>query len=699
MVKHIKKIALLLSAGAMLVFASCSGLANGSVSGNDSPSNGELSIYLGGDGTYARFLAPDTLTTAGIAKYEITGESVYYGYTLEKKTYTADSTPNKTELEGGTVKLEKVQLDDWNFTLWAYDSSDNLVLKGTSLCQMKTASETSVTFNLSSYEIDTLGSYEITIKYTGSNWVDNTYSFEWALYNPITGACLTTVGAADGTPTTVAKTTADPIATDTGVKVSATGVTPGTYLFGVTIKNGTPELAFASDILLIEPGRQTKKDFAIGDIIDSIPTAPTGFKVQRILGSEDSDGDFYDVRLIWTDASTNEKEFKLCLKEFENTTSPWESYAANADLSADTTITVYSAGTILEQLSGDIRYVAGSLYAGSTELVLRLPTGRLFDFQILAVNDIGSSASVLRETDNTGSAEAAGQKLSQSGTSLASTTTTIVADLKDKYVKGYEVNSTSPYSPYYHVNLVRTVYALNGGTYKESSGSGYSGKALIEYSIYKLNTGTDVTSADITDKDDTACAGIYLPLKTIKTLASGDYPSLVKGTTNPTDFTSWHTTIANADKETVWNVNAYKNIVVEAVYGVTTGDVTVGTIKIEALPAEDADRILAYYGTDNTGATNSTNAKNATITVARGAAAQYVTVKIGPKTSGTEFAKWQLYINGSLYKEITAVEASTIPFPTFSTSKLKAGGNEIMVVGVTANGGKASSKFVITIGN
>ena len=100
------------------------------------------------------------------------------------------------------------------------------------------------------------------------------------------------------------------------------------------------------------------------------------------------------------------------------------------------------------------------------------------------------------------------------------------------------------------------------------------------------------------------------------------------------------------------------------------------------------------------GTGNNTNAKNSTITVARKSSAKYVTVKVGPKAAeGTAFAKWRLYINGAFKEEITANESSTVIFSTFPTTKLKSGGNELMVVGVTSNGGSASSKFIITLGN
>lgn len=685
MVKHIKKIAMLF-AGAMLLFASCSGLVDGTVSGNSSASDGTLSIKLGGDGTFARFLAPATLTTAGIDHYKITGESVFNGYLLPEQTYSSSTTPSKTDLEGGTATLSDVKLDDWNFTLWAYDSSDNLLLKGTTLCQMKSNSDTTVAFNLSSYDVSTVGSYDITIKYTGSNWVNDSYSFSWALYNVVTRECLTNTGATGGTATTINSTAADVI-TGAGYVASGTGVTPGTYLFGVYLKQGSTNLAFASDVLVIEPGRNTTQDFEIGDILDTIPDAPTDFKVQRILGSED--GDFYDVRLIWTDASTNETEFNLAVKEFTDTATDWPAYAANYDLSTDNAITVYSAGSVLELQTGDIRYVAGSLYAGSTELVLKVPTGRLFDFQIVARNDFGSSETVPREADAT--PETA---LTASGTGAATATTSLVGALTGESVVGYDAAASAPF---FRVNLVRITYDLNGGTLKTASAVTFGGQDFIEYAVYKLDTSVDVSAADISDPADTDCADIYLPLKEIKTTASGLYPTLVR---DNTDFSAWIADISGSgETETAFNVNSYKNILVHAAYGASSGTITVSGITIDDLPAEDAARILAYYGTDSTGTGNSTNAKDATITVARGAAAQYITVKVGPKTSGTTFAKWRLYINGTWTGEITASEASTISFPTFSTAKLKSGGNEVMVVGVTANGGMASSKFVVTLGN
>ena len=714
MVKHIKKIALLF-AGAMLLFTACSNIAgsSGSVSGGATRAyDGTVDIYCGGDGTYGRFLAPATLTNDDIAYFKITGESLT-GYPFAAQEFKATGTTyTKDQLLAGEAKLEGVALDDWNFTLWAYDSSDNLLLKGTSRCNMKSGIM-AVTFNLNSYQVTTLGSYDITIKYNGDGWVPNSYSFTWSLYDVVTGECLSTSGEKGGTAQTVTagtstSITADPKVFDgadkidvkdgsTGYLAQGTSVTPGTYVFGVWLKNGSEDLAYASDIILIEPGRKTTADLEIGSIISTEPDAPEDFKAQRIYPSTDAEKisdeiGFYDVRFIWTDKSNNETEYELILQEFNDTNTPWAAYDKNATIStaAGSGTTIYTFGNVytLTNDSDPIRYVAGSLYADSTEVVLRFPTGHMYDAQLRAKNKIGTSASVIRATDATGATTPQALGAADDGASAAAKTT--ISTLESKTVTGFKASTSAPFN---HINLTRIIYNLNGGTLTTAAGSSYAGTNYVEYKVYELDSTKDLTSANYNDETDADYVASCLPL--METKSSPAYPQLKK---DGKDSTGWRTYINGILQEVKFNVNKYKDIIVQAGFGATSGDITITAVSIEKLPALADSRVSAYYGTDNTGATNTDVAKNGTIKIKRGDPPKYVTVKVGAAAADTTvFVKFHLFVKGSTMCTIAANEASTVVFPTFSTDELNDGtSTEVMVVGETASGRLASQKFLIT---
>ena len=722
MVKRVKKIALLL-AGASILFAGCSGLVGGTVtSENKSSFDGNLSVKLGSDSEVSRSIMPATLTTEGIEYFKISGISLDGSSVFTEKTIKdAEDVTDKTDLLAGNYVLTKVGLDDWNFTLSAYDSSDNLLLTGTSYCAIKSSGETTVTFNISSNNVNTAGSYEVAIKYTGTGWQTNKYSFTWALYNTVTGECLTNAGATNGTPTNIAAGTttntaaeppaysgADAILSDDGKTVSATGVTPGTYQLGVWLKNGDKNLNFASDVLVIEPGRKTTGTLEIKSVIPTAPVAPTDLKAQRIYPSTDAEKNadskgFYNVRFIWTDASDNETEFKMIIKEFTDTTTKWASITADTDLSTIDGITVYSFSNVYTKTadSDAIKYIAGSLYAGSSELVLRFPTGHMYDVQIIAANDIGSSAGTVRVTDaTTGATTPASLTAAAAGNPATVTTTTITSPstLVGKTVSGYDVAASAPYK---HITLTRLLYNLNGGTLKTAANVTYSGTTYIEYKVYGLDT-TKTNGTSKTDRDDDEYKLGYLPLMETKTVESGNYPTLVNSLNK--ESTGWIAYNAtDGSYETVFATDTYKDFSVTAVYDPKSRDITVGTITIEELPALADTRIQAFYGTDSTGTTNSTVAKDATISIPRGSAAKYLTVKVGPAAADTTvFVQYKLFIKGAYTGyTIDASESSTIVFPTVPVADyfVKGAQTEVMVVGITAGGREASSKFNVKVSN
>lgn len=692
MVKQIKCAAALIVASAFFLVG-CNNLIGGTVSGTGSSGSNSIVVSLN-EVDHSRSLAPATLTNASaeISYYAITGESTE-GFTFAYKATATNADPaialNDNKIlptafnSNGTVTLEDVNVDDWTFTMYAYNSSGNIILKGTSVCNLKSANQTSVSFTLSSFDLDATGGYNITMKYTGSSWV-NTYTVKYGLYSTVDGTVKY------GTTDLAAATAAD-IATDTGKSVASDSIEPGSYVFGVGVYSGTTRLAYASDLLIIEPGRTTTADFEIGDIIMSAPNAPTGLAAQWIEDSQDED--YYNVRIYWTDASTNETSFKLLVKEFTDTkTTTWDALTASAakDFVTNSTAGTYAVpwntlltldGSSATSSTYPFRYVAGSLYAGSTEVILKFPTGRLFDVQIYAINDIGNSAACARAAD----AAASGTLAYSSSTASASLSTTI-AELNAEKVTGYSITSTvNSVATVDHISLVRTSYDLEGGTLTLAAGDSFSGSTYVTYAPYKLDT----TAASDEYK--------YQSLLTIATSDSGSYPTLVKSNT---DMTKWVAYVSRVETDVEYNINAYKNITVSAVYGETSADVSVTGLTIDALPTLDDGKISVFYGTNATTA-NATTIPSGGITVARGEDPKYITVTVAaPGTGETSFAKYKLYINGNYKEEITASATAAVSFTNISTSKLNNGvDNEIMVVGVTATGQEASAKVSVLLHN
>lgn len=710
MVKHIKKIAVLTMA-AMLLLVGCRNLTNGTRSG-DPELSGTQSVYVTLNKDVSRALAPaalDLATTTEIKYYKITGVSLM-GYNYTYAAAAADSTnginigDNKILYSAlaatGGFELTGLVLDDWNLTLEACDDSGNTILKGTSYCALKSSSVNTVAFTLSSYGLETTaGSYKITIKYTNTNssWKADTYSITWGLYSTTTGQSLAlTGGTTAGSAQAVAKTTADTI-TSTGIEAEKTGVTPGNYMFGVYLMNGDNVLGFASEPIVIEPGRETAATFTIGEIISTVPKAPTHLIAQKIEGSEDDE--FYNVRFAWVDESDNETQFVLVLNEVADTATANTEIGTSIDSTTFAglagTYTVLRYNTVLTNMKettddsgnitrtpSEIRYVAGSLYAGSNELVLKFPTGRMWDAQIIAMNDIGYSTACLREADT---ADGAGVTYTANLTITSAniSTNSKLSAMGSKTVTGYGLGASAPYE---RINLVKISYNLDGGALKTSSTNTYPGSTYVEYVIYKKNLAADTND----DK--------YIKLYEIKTLGGSDYPQLSK---KDVAFTEWRVKNSSNEYEAAeYNTNGFRNITAKAVYGAITGNINISSVSVEDKATLAAADVLAYYGSNAT-STNSTNdAKNATIKIARGGSAQYITVSVNQTANSSTFAYFRLYVGGTFMEEIKATGSGQIYFPNFSTDYLTLGSNtQVTVAGITATGKTDSQSFYIKLAN
>ena len=674
MIKKIKWIAIFAIA-TMMVIAGCNNIANeATVSGRNLDSKGTIGVFVGS--VSRSTIAPLTLEKDGdeIDHYAITGESKG-GLTLAETSLTVNDIVN------GTAVIEDVPLDDWTLTLYAVNSSNQKILSGTSYCNMKSSGASTVTFNLSSYGLSATGSYNITIQYNGSAWKDSLYSFTWGLYDVNTGESLTSLGVyTNGTSyTTVASESANAIHATPNYYTTGeiTGVTPGNYVFMVKIYNGSTLLGLASEQIQIEPGRATTGTLELNDnIIKTAPTAPTGLTAQRIVDSQGT-GDFYNVRLYWTDTSNNEESFELILKEFSTTAEAWGAYEADCNIANSAPVYVYDYEQILTltNTTDRVRYIDGSLFSGSQELILSFPTGTMWDVQIRAVNNIGKSASCIRVANATNNTA-----LTYEVATAPTPTITLHEDWATSgyYVIGYGIGETDKWV---HISLVKILYALDGGTLTLDS-TAYLGTTYVEYKPYTLRTDGST--------DDTK----YIPLLVI----DGTTNTLVR---NSIDYTKWilatNANVTNPAAVT-YNTATYQNFSVIAVYGATSGNITITSVTIQALAsASFTDTLVAAYVSDTASDPGTSNScKNGTISIPRGTAEKYVTVSVTTGTAETKiFSYYRLYVDGTFIEQKDWA-TSSINFTNFSTTRLNEGSaTNIRVDAFTEGGESASSSFTI----
>lgn len=700
MVKHIRMIAAVCTA-AILTLVGCSNISDATVTGSGETTSVDFSI-ANKNGISALITPGAIKLTETTLYYKISGESEtgikYPAASGSGSAAVAAGTPEALTFTDNVATLTNIAVDDWNFTLWAYtdEACTNLVLKGTSKCSVKSSAANSVAFTLSSYGVTTKGSYTVAVKYTGSTsaWDATKYNLTWGLYDKTSGKLLTNAGATSATTLSENEVTiADSVAVTAtaGYSITASDVAPGTYRLRIRIKSSGTELATKFDDLVVEPGRETTGTLSFGDIIATRPVAPETLQVQELVNSNFApNDDFYTVRLYWPASTTsNEEAYQLLVKEFTNTSSAQETFALDATKESivDKGYTLYKFDEILELApynnDFNIGYVAGSLYAGNTELVLRLPTGRMFDFQIRAENSIGQTAATAR------SASEDGELATASGTTTALLSTLLGSGYAGD-VKGFGVSDAASPTFYKHVVVTQIKYALNGGTWKISASDSFAGTEFVDYVIYdkKYEAYTDST---------TPSADNYIALKTINASTTSVYPQLVSA--SGVDFSKWTYSYNNSPINDIkYNILGYKNIVVTAIYGSTTGTVTINKsgITVDSLPAELASSVITIKYGDKELEENTTTYTSAGISVARGTGEKYITVYV---STDEAYAYYNLYINGTL-KEKKDFAATSIRFTNFSTSMLTKGiENEIMVEAVTASGKYTTGSTTIKLTN
>ena len=550
MKKLLKSILAVMSAA--LLFAGCSNIALNDAKVQDSKSNEKCVLTIGVKDfdklniakANVRSINPydfeDSTHGETISKFSISGKSQLKNITLDEEDIETSAFTNETT----TLTLEK---DVWYLTLKAYknigtasESSHAVVLMGNARVDLTKTN--SVQFVLTTESVTTPGS--IALSGTVANTGATIKSYDAGLYDLDKDTLVKTVGASPAFIQTI-ETYTDTTGTTKDFELSASNVAPGQYMFKIVFKNdeGTA-IGFYADEVVVAPGRETAKDdLALSSIIMQKPEAPENL---RVYYEQDSDANgYYDVYLTWTDKSYNEENFVVKVLEYD----AWEPTAPATTLTPVSTLELGIAeGTGKEIFYKSSMRVAGTLGISATNCKIKLPAGKLYDFEIAAQNPIGKSDFVSR--NDTGAAAT----IAASGTEKAKTL----------------------YPAANKVNRVKITYELGGGkltTLVDSAEVNYTGN-YVEYRTYSNTALTLIHPVD-TEADYLDTASTKYPKLSIlagSTRASGDalFSRWVNASnTVVSTYNNWQNLIVTADYSTGVSYvisDSYENITATAVY-------------------------------------------------------------------------------------------------------------------------------------
>lgn len=424
----------LLAASALLLFAGCSNLSDGTVSGSNDEGKGVITIGIEGasgrTARSARTINPEEYTqTTAFTKITLKGESESYdSFDEVTLTFGAD----------GTAKKE-LSYDVWYLTLTAY-MGDVPVLQGLRRVDMKNnppAAGEAITFALSAEGVTSVGGVDLSGTITDT--AGNAATWEAALYDLYTNeVVLDNTGA----------TTASSGDCSAAFAYTATNVKPGRYNFRIYFKNSAGQrIGTWGDIVVIAPGRTTTATKDLGDILMKAPSAPTALSAYYMAGSVT--GNYYNALITWTRAALhNEEYFELTINDITAASpDPYKIFTNENVATANKEVFFESASR-----------VDGTLAAGSEYCIVKLPVGKRFDISIKAVNFIGASAAKDRD-----------EATAASAIELSS---------------GETVGDNTPYGAD-SINLMKIAYDLSGGSLKKSATGGAITGTYNDYVIYE----------------------------------------------------------------------------------------------------------------------------------------------------------------------------------------------------------------------
>ena len=503
----------------------------------------------------ARLISPDTYGI--VQKYTIDGEDID-GFQLSYDSFRMET--------NGTGKISGVSKTLWNLTLHAYfDAAGEIeVLRAYATADTRNG-DTEVSFTLSPYDVTTNGSYTLTFTYPNTEAFASVTQINFSVCNSDTGEALYKTVVTD--PEALSQLTAG------GYTLTRSNVSSGYYLLLVEFWSNSSKIGTYTDLLDIKPGLMTSSNVEIPNILNSPPAAPTNLKVYRDDATLNKDS--YNAVIRWDDNSTNEEYFEITVYEY-----------ADLNSATGTPVKIINRENFatLSSVNGDeFSYAGGNILYGSTEYVLKVKTGKLYDFTITAVNEIGRSAEVMRTASETISTDSASYALG-----------------------GFETAESAPYS---RINTCSITYGLGDGIWQTGAAITYVSQTMMGYYIY---TGSPVT---LQTPHEIVTSGIQL------------YPIAYLGSTqNP--WTGW-----TQNGSDITEISGCKNSTVFAKYDVTETNYDL---------AFNSNGLSLEYGTTDTGLFTSA-ADGDTVTSSN---CKYIRVTID-KTKNTQFTRFIVYVNGS----------------------------------------------------
>ncbi|MBR1639527.1 MAG: hypothetical protein IJ688_09090 [Treponema sp.] len=552
------------------VFLSCTNPIDGTVSNKTSGISIVIENYASINvENSSRTISPQTpYSTNNVAYFKLDGENTT-GETFEEASITIQN--------DGTGTISGLKNSIWNFVLHAYDSNNKEVLRGYATADNRFGSA-SVPFTLSTDYVTTYGNCGITLVYSDEDSFSSVTQVRMYVCDWITQRALyTTYSSSSDSDFTFSDWT-DP---DKGYTLSYNNMNPGIYWLVVRFYSSGVEIGNYSDFLDIQPGLKTEQKVIIDDVLYRRPDKPTNLKVYRVDSSL-TDTDYYNVVIRWTDSSINEDGFVLKVYRYSLTNTITE-YGSNF-----ATITTTNQSNFHVSEDG-IGYVAGNLFSGSEEIVVKLQNGYLYDFQIFAENSLGLSDAASREAS-----------------------TTIDNDSTYGKLTGYGVSASAPFN---RINNFAITYMLRGGTYKPNHIESFY-QNLIKYYIYE-NEPIDLFEPGeiVLDENDAI-------------LSSSSYPIIFYGS-GLKPWTGW----TDSHNNPITTTSEYTNLMVYANYS----DSSIPSISL------DSDYIYATYGNDEVSSAygSGTNVNGVSNLVV----GTYVTLTVD-LTQNSNFSAFDFYVNG-----------------------------------------------------
>ncbi|WP_191015852.1 hypothetical protein [Treponema zioleckii] len=505
--KKITKFSALAVLGAMF-FAACSNITDGEVEGINASTaeEGTLSISITSSSNLIDFKNENSRTILPNAKKA--DDFDFYlaiqdaanpnsGYTSVKKV---NVTQDETDSKKGVVSVT-LSKANYNFKLYAVKKTDAATLGDETTdgevsaiaCLVGYASADlrygeSAAFHLRADGLTTKGGAELSL-YQEGEWVALTDDYT------INGKLVYLNTTSDGSIThnegDTVETTSEDIevanfsASDpSSANYTCSDIAPGTYNFvlSFTQVSDTSKVFEWSDTIVILPGETTTRTIGIPCVINTIPEAPTDFKVGYIDNSVVAkDVGYYDAEFVWTDASKNEKNFQiewlkvpagLAKADVITPTSDdeWKTLlekSTAADSATETVVYGYDANGSGNAFVGDVDvYKSGSLGRNQQTATFKAAYGCRYIARIRSLNNVGESEWVYATVDENIEANA------ETGASAA---------------KGFASKL---------INRYKIVYTLGKGQFVKDDGNGNDVKDTSIATVYFESEDSSYTPAD-----------------------------------------------------------------------------------------------------------------------------------------------------------------------------------------------------------